>query len=289
MTQSAWPESPLVSAEELSGLVAEGSALIFDCRFDLKHPGQGFQSYLSAHLPGAHYANLDDNLSGRVTRRSGRHPVPFPRSFASFLARSGFTPKSKVVAYDAHGGAFASRLWWLMKYFGLGCTAVLDGGIGAWMKAGYPMDSGEVSVERQSMPELRPHPGFTLNSQGVANAFENGEIRLVDARAKDRFEGENETIDPVAGHVPGAINRPFQANLTDLGRFRESTQLRNEFRKLMGKMPPERVVHMCGSGVTACHNLLSMELAGLPGSKLFTESWSGWITDPKRPVALGPG
>lgn len=282
-----WPGSPLLSAQALSDLMVDGSALVFDCRFDLAHPRQGHQSYLSAHLPGAFYADLDQHLSGRVTRHSGRHPLPLPRTFASLLARAGYTPERKVVAYDAHGGAFAARLWWLMQYFGLGRTAVLDGGIGAWMAAGFGLESGEVSAVRQPLPELRSRPELTLGTQDVISALDSGDIRLLDARAANRYRGEDETIDPVAGHVPGAANRPFSANLGEGGRFRPPAELRSEFRKLLGKHSPGEAVHMCGSGVTACHNVLAMELAGLPGSQLYPESWSGWISDPQRPVALG--
>lgn len=282
-----WPDSPLVSVQTLSDLIADGSALVFDCRFDLAHPSQGRQSYLSAHLPGAFYANLDTHLSGRITRRSGRHPLPLPKTFASFLARAGYTAERKVVAYDAQGGAFAARLWWLMQYFGLGRTAVLDGGIGAWMATGLRLESGEAKATRQPLPELRSRPELTLGTQDVISALDSEDILLLDARAANRFRGEDETIDPVAGHVPGAVNRPFSSNLAEDGRFRPPAELRSEFRKLLGKHSPGELVHMCGSGVTASHNVLAMELAGMPGSKLYPESWSGWISDPQRPVTQG--
>lgn len=282
-----WPDSPLVSVQTLSELLAAGSVLVFDCRFDLAHPSQGLQSYLSAHIPGAIYADLDRHLSGHITRHSGRHPLPSPKVFASFLAQAGYTPERNVVAYDAQGGAFAARLWWLMQYFGLGRAAVLDGGIGAWMAAGCGLESGEASATRQPLPELRSRPELTLSTQDVISVLDSDDILLLDARAANRFRGEDETIDPVAGHVPGAVNRPFSSNLAEDGRFRPEAALRSEFRKLLGKHSPGELVHMCGSGVTASHNVLAMELAGMPGSKLYPESWSGWISDPQRPVALG--
>ena len=277
----------LVTAPQLAELIAEDAALVFDCRFDLFHPEQGRISWLSAHIPGAVYANLDKNLSGRVTSQSGRHPLPFPRSFAVFLARSGWTPDKRIVAYDAHGGAFASRLWWLMKYFGLGNTSLLDGGIGAWMAEGLPMESGEVTTRRVSLPELDPDPSLTFNSQGVLNSLNENSIVLLDARNEDRFEGQVEPIDTVAGHVPGAINHPMGRNNENGTFFRGSAELKAGFRSSLKKTDPETVVHMCGSGVTACQNLFAMELAGMTGPKLYVGSWSEWIRDPRRPILQG--
>lgn len=280
-------EELLVTAPQLAEMIAEDEVLVFDCRFDLFHPEQGLTSWLSAHIPGAVYANLDKNLSGRVTSQSGRHPLPFPRAFAVFLARSGWTAGKHVVAYDAHGGAFASRLWWLMRYFGLGNSRLLDGGIGAWMTEGFPMESGEIKTRRQALPELEPDPSMTLNSQGVLNSLNEEKIVLVDARTQDRFEGQLEPIDPVAGHVPGAINHPMGNNLENGTYFRNSAELSSGFRPLLKKSDPSEVVHMCGSGVTACQNMFAMELAGLHGSRIYVGSWSEWIRDPKRPVVQG--
>lgn len=280
-------EELLVTAPQLAELIAQDQALVFDCRFDLFHPEQGRTSWLSAHIPGAVYAHLDQNLSGRVTSQSGRHPLPFPRSFGVFLARSGWTPGKRVVAYDAHGGAFASRLWWLMRYFGLGNTSLLNGGIGSWMAEGLPMESGETKTRREALPELVPDPSMTLNSQGVLNSLNESDIVLVDARAEERFEGQSEPIDSVAGHVPGAINHPMTENLENGTYFRNQSELKAQFRPLVKKSDPSEVVHMCGSGVTACQNLFSMELAGLHGSKLYVGSWSEWIKDPRRPILQG--
>jgi thiosulfate/3-mercaptopyruvate sulfurtransferase len=280
-----WPDKPLVSAAELAELIASGSVLLFDCRFDLAHAQQGRSAWLSAHIPGAVYANLDQHLSGPISAHSGRHPLPAPDAFAAFLAGSGYTRDTRTVAYDAQGGAFAARLWWLMRYFGLGPCAVLDGGIGAWAAAGHSLEHGEVTPVPQDVPELTARPVMVLDSERVASGLESAEIRLLDARSANRFRGEDETLDPVAGHVPGALSHPFQNNLDERGHFRDAASLRAEFERALGAHRPEQTVHMCGSGVTACLNVLAMEWAGLPGSRLYPESWSGWITDPDRPVA----
>jgi thiosulfate/3-mercaptopyruvate sulfurtransferase len=280
-------ENLLISAKELSGLIHDKDALVFDCRFDLFHPSQGHLSWLAAHIPGAVYANLDKNLSGRVTNRSGRHPLPSPRSFAAFLARSGWTPGKRVLAYDAHGGAFASRLWWLMKYFDLGGVSILDGGIGAWMAEGYTMESGEVKPGRQPSPELEPHPELLLTSLQVVKALQKNEIQLVDARSRERFEGQSEPIDSAAGHIPGATNHPTDLNLEHGKFFKTAAEIRSAFRPVTRNVEPSRLVHMCGSGVTACQNQFAMELAGIKDSRVYIGSWSEWIRDPGRPVVQG--
>ncbi len=280
-------ENQLVSVQELADLIADSAVTVFDCRFDLRHPEQGRNTWLAAHIPGAVYTHLDDNLAGRISAQSGRHPLPFPRSFAAFLARSGWTPDKRVVAYDAHGGAFATRFWWLMKYFGLGATSLLDGGIGAWRAAGMQMESGPVRTTRQPIPAVTPHPEMTLNVQGVLISLENEEIQLLDARAERRFNGLEEPIDTVAGHIPGALNHPFERNLLNGTHFRSSAELKSLFRHALGKKDPSRIVHMCGSGVTACHNLFAMELCGIEGARVYVGSWSEWIRDPARPVVRG--
>ncbi len=277
----------LVSVDELEQLIDDGGTVVFDCRFDLMHPQQGRNSWLAAHIPGAVYAHMDDNLSGRITSTSGRHPLPNTRSFASFLARAGWEPGMNVVAYDAHGGAYAARMWWLMKYYGHP-AAILSGGIGAWMSTSRPLESGEVNPERKPLPSLRCDPGQTLSTAEVRTGLADGSIVLLDARDADRFLGQNETIDPVAGHVPGARNRPFKDSLDLEGRFKAQAALRSGFAQATRGFDPDRVVHMCGSGVTACHNLFAMELAGLEGSRLYPGSWSEWIRDPRRPVEPRP-
>ncbi|NNE05133.1 MAG: sulfurtransferase [Xanthomonadales bacterium] len=280
-------ESPLISVSELRDLIADGSVLVFDCRFDLFHPDRGHNSWLAAHIPGAVYAHLDDQLAGRVTRSSGRHPLPATRSFAAFLARSGWTKDKTVVAYDGHGGVFAARLWWLMEYFGLPGARILDGGIAAWMAASLPLESGEVGTARVDTPQLTPRPAMIASSNEIAARLEDDDLVLVDARAARRFEGLEEPIDPVAGHVPGALNHPTDKNLDEQSRFRSPGELKQQFQKLVGKQPSTDIVHMCGSGVTACHNLLAMELAGITGSRIYAGSWSEWIRNPSRPVVRG--
>ena len=277
----------LVSAKRLAHWIEQGEALVFDCRFDLFHPGQGRNSWLAAHIPGAVYAHLDKNLSGRITAQSGRHPLPVPRSFATFLGQSGWTPEKKVVAYDAHGGVFAARLWWLMKYFGLAPAFLLDGGIGAWMTEGLQMQSGEVTTGRQPAPKLTPQPGLIVNSQEVLDSLDEGGMQLLDARAANRFEGQVEPIDAVGGHIPGAMNRPTSMNLVNGTFFRSAAELQASFRPLIGRDGADKIVHMCGSGVTACHNQFAMELAGLEGSRLYPGSWSEWIRVASRPIVRG--
>lgn len=290
--QEPWPSSPLINADELATLISDGSALVFDCRFNLMHTALGRNSWLSAHIPGAVYADLDQNLSGRVTRLSGRHPLPQARSFAAFLGRSGWRSDCKVVAYDAHGGAFAARLWWLMSYFGLGRTAVLDGGINAWMSAGNSLEHGAFQPSRQPSPELKPEASMALSSKAIESAVENGSLEngeavLIDARSNARFEGLEEPIDAIAGHIRGAINLPMEQNLNKEGRFKSPAELQSRFKRVLARTGPDQAIHMCGSGVTACHNLLAMEYAGLNGSRLFADSWSGWISDPARPTVKG--
>lgn len=274
----------LVSPAQLAGLVAQRACVIVDCRFDLKQPAQGRADWLAGHIPGAVHADLDRDLAAPVTPASGRHPLPGAGEFATFLARSGWVPGRRIVAYDAGSGAFAVRLWWLMRYFGNDCVSLLDGGIAAWQAAGLPLDCCEQAPPPESKVELHPDTGMALDTHGIIEALDGAAIVLLDARDAARFAGEVEPIDPVAGHVPGAANRPFTENLRGDGRWRPATELRAAFEALGD---PERVVHMCGSGVTACHNLFAMELAGLAGSRLYAGSWSEWIRDPQRPVATG--
>jgi len=281
------PGGQLVSAEELAGLLAEGCALVFDCRFDLLHPELGRNSWLAAHIPGAVYAHLDEDLSGRVTAHSGRHPLPAAHSFAAYLARSGWDPEKKIVAYDAHGGAIAARLWWLVRYFGLGDASLLDGGIGAWMAEGLPLESGPVEVERTAAPELSPVSHMAVSTDEILQGMESGEMLLLDVRSAERFSGRAEPIDPVAGHIPGAVNHPLESNLREGNRFKSPEELQAAYRPLLGKRDPSCAVAMCGSGVTACQALFAMDVAGLEGGRLYAGSWSEWIRDPRRPIVQG--
>jgi thiosulfate/3-mercaptopyruvate sulfurtransferase len=283
----------LISAEELRADLREapGDApcVVVDCRFNLVDPDEGRSQWLAGHIPGAVYADLDRDLAAPITATSGRHPLPEREHFAAWLSSSGWSPGVPMIAYDAQGGAFAARLWWLMRYFGQPVVQLLDGGLPAWNAMGGRLAAGEVSVSPTPVAEvlasLEPRESLLLDVTALETALQEGEITLLDARDAARFAGEVEPIDPVAGHVPGAYSRPFNFSLDDRGRFLEPVDLRADFQDRLQGLGPEAVVHMCGSGVTACHNLFAMELAGLAGSRLYPGSWSEWIRDPRRGVA----
>ncbi|HEX7416694.1 MAG TPA: sulfurtransferase [Steroidobacteraceae bacterium] len=280
----------LIEVHELARLLAPGSTAaslaIIDCRFELGRPAAGAAAFAEAHLPGALYADLERDLSGPVTPTSGRHPLPEPRKLARRLGAWGIAADVQVVAYDQGNGAFAARLWWLLRWLGAERVAVLNGGFAAWVAAGQPVTAAVLGrAPREFVPRLRAHAAVT--SDEVARDLASGAIRLVDARAADRFAGQNETIDPVAGHVAGAVNHPFASNLDANGRFRDAAALRERWLATLAGRTPQALVAMCGSGVTACHNLLALELAGLPGARLYAGSWSEWIRDPSRPIATG--
>lgn len=277
----------LISPLELAGRIDKAGWVLFDCRFNLADPAAGLRLYHEGHLPGARYAHLDHDLSSPITALTGRHPLPDPQRLAAMLADRGVGSSTQVVVYDDAAGAFAGRLWWLLRWLGHRSVAVLDGGIKHWLREGLALDAKE--------PPAAERMGFTaaadrrlwLDVGEVRQGLDQKSIVLVDARTPERYRGEQEPIDPVAGHVPGAVNRPFQRNLDADGRFLPPPELRAQFRQLIGDTEPLHVVHMCGSGVTACHNLLAMEVAGLKGSRLYAGSWSEWIRDPSRPVATG--
>lgn len=277
----------LVSATELQTRLEAGNTRVFDCRFNLADPDQGRAEWRVGHIPGAVHADLDRDLASPVTAVSGRHPLPVADDFAAFLARAGWVPGLDIVAYDAQGGAFAARLWWLMRYFGHDVVSLLDGGLPAWEAAGGRLVSGEENVEAATATRLRPDAAQVMDAGAVAAGLASGRIVLIDARDEARFAGKTEPIDPIAGHVPGAVNRPFQRNLGEGGRFRSADALRQGFENGLAGRAPSEVVHMCGSGVTACHNQFAMAQAGLPGSRLYVGSWSEWIRDPGRPVGTG--
>lgn len=282
-------EKILVSAKELQQLQAEGNSMVVDCRFNLIDAQAGYQSYLGGHIPGAVYANLDKDLSSPVTPVSGRHPLPDSQRFAEFLSRCGWQSGMSLVAYDDMGGAFAARLWWLMKYFGLSGAALLDGGLKAWMDEGYDTASGsaDLSVASTAIVEMQPQPEMLMTADEVEKQLASQELLLVDARAGERFRGDIEPIDAVAGHVPGAKNFPFSENMTPAGLFKQSQEIRQQWLQMQGDVHTDKLVHMCGSGVTACFNQFAAELAGIHGSKLYAGSWSEWIRDPERGVEAG--
>ncbi len=277
----------LIDPETLQAHLEDPDWVVVDCRFSLSDPAYGRRAYQEAHIPGAVYAHLDEDLSGPIVPgRTGRHPLPDPDRLARKLSAWGIDNRTQVVAYDDAGGAFAARLWWLLGWLGHDAVAVLDGGWPRWVREGRPVRGGiETRPPRTFVPHLRPEQVATADE--VLRHLHDPAWRLLDARAPERYRGELEPIDPVAGHIPGAVNAPFAENLTPEGTFRPPEQLRQRFEALLGDVPPERVICYCGSGVTAAHNLLAMAHAGLPGARLYAGSWSEWITDPRRPVARG--
>ena len=276
----------LIDANTLSEQLRREDLSLFDCRFDLGNVSWGETEYARAHLPGALYLHLDRDLSSPISAQSGRHPLPDPGSFAARLAELGVTPESQIVAYDQGNGAYGARLWWLARWIGLRNVAVLDGGIAAWRAAGLPLETA-VRTPKPSAFTPTVTPNAWVTSDAVDELRQRPGNLLVDARGAERFAGRNETLDPVAGHVPGARNRPFLDNLGADGRFLPADVLRQQFTTLLGSTNASSVVAMCGSGVTACHNLLALEHAGFSGARLYAGSWSEWIRDPRRPVATG--
>ncbi|MBA2350295.1 MAG: STAS/SEC14 domain-containing protein [Burkholderiales bacterium] len=277
--------STLIAASQLITHLSDPNWIIFDCRHDLADFDAGESSYGESHIPGARFAHLDRNLAGVKNGRNGRHPLPHPKDMAAWLGSQGVANDSQVVAYDASGGIFAARLWWLLRWLGHDKVAVLDGGWQAWAMAGYPATT--------EPPELTPREFYASAASGAVDVnfvhshLQQASMRLLDARAADRFAGENETLDPIGGHIPGALNRSYKNNLDQQGRFKPADVLRREFQEMLGSGSPGQIVHQCGSGVTACHNLLAMEIAGLSGSRLYPGSWSEWCSDTRRPIATG--
>jgi len=277
--------TPLIDAATLRTLQASAAPLVLlDCGFDLADATAGERAFADGHLPGAVYAHLDRDLSGTRDGHNGRHPLPTREAWAATLGRWGVAPGVPVVLYDDHGGVYAARAWWLLRWAGHGPCAVLDGGRAAWRAAGGELVAGSATppTPRPPYPMAAAPAMPTLNTAEVQHAL--GGRAIVDARAPERFRGEVEPLDPVAGHIPGALNRFFRLNLADDGRFKPAAQLRAEYQALLGG---RQAVHQCGSGVTACHNLLAMAAAGLDMGALYPGSWSAWCSDPARPVARG--
>ena len=274
----------LFSAADLRSVQENSECVTVDCRFNLSEPSAGLASYLESHIPGAVYAHLDDDLSSPITNSSGRHPLPDAHDFALFLARAGWCPGKLLVAYDDAGGMIAARLWWLMKYFGHDCAVLLDGGLGAWRRAGFSLEGGNAKVAGGSPAVLRPNNDLVLSTSELIEGLSKQEILLVDARANERFTGEVEPLDSVAGHISGAANFPFSENLSGDGTLKPVDELRRGLQELCHEIAAQKLVHMCGSGVTACFNIFVSELTGLEDSKLYAGSWSEWIRDPSRVV-----
>jgi thiosulfate/3-mercaptopyruvate sulfurtransferase len=277
---------PLVDVDTLARHLGRPDWVVVDCRFTLTNPPAGRAAYDRGHIPGARYAHLDDDLARRPGASEGRHPLPDPQYFAATLGGWGIDRASTVVAYDEASGAVAARLWWLLRWLGHERCAVLDGGFAAWQAAGQPLeqDAPRIAPRRYELP--RPASDVVVETGDIAARVAAGDL-LLDARAAPRYRGEQEPIDPKAGHVPGARNRPFSANVTAAGTFRPAAELRAELTELLDGRDAMRVIAMCGSGVTACHLLLALEAAGLGQGRLYAGSWSEWIRDPRRPIRTG--
>jgi thiosulfate/3-mercaptopyruvate sulfurtransferase len=291
----------LVTAQQLKALQAAGSPLmVFDCSFDLQNPAAGEEEYRKAHIPGAVYADLDTALSDQGVvdpdgthhphpdaASAGRHPLPSREKFAMWLSSVGFANEMQAVVYDRQRSSYCGRLWWMLKWAGHDAVAVLDGGLQAWQAAGGEVtDRAEPSHFQSNFKLGRPLRTLATTQDVQSRLGQPGQT-LIDARAAARFRGEVEPLDPVAGHIPGALNRPFPLNMDSEGKFKPAAQLKAEFAQLLGGRDPASVVHHCGSGVSSLPNLIAMELAGLGPTALYAGSWSEWCSDPKRPVARG--
>lgn len=284
----------LITPRQLAARLEDRDLVVIDCRFDLARPHWGREAYASARIPHAIYAHLDQDLSGKPSPSTGRHPLPAVEDLAARLGHWGIDAQVHVIAYDQGSGAYAARLWWLLRWLGHSRVAVLDGGLAAWQEEKLPLHTARISQARAGRParhfEPRPDADMVVSTSELERLIGEGEIAsadqvLIDARSAERFAGRGETIDPVAGHIPGARNHPFADNLDSTGRFLDRGTLRERFAKTLEGVPPDAAICMCGSGVTACHNLLAMEVAGLEGARLYAGSWSEWIRDPNRPIA----
>ena len=279
--------STLINAEELAGRLGSPGWVVVDCRFDLADPAAGEAAWRAGHIPGAVFADLDRLLSGPVSpERGGRHPLPDPEALCAGLGRLGIHTDSQVVGYDASAGMLAGRLWWLLRWLGHERVAVLDGGLDAWLRAGYEV----TATQPEPAPcEFRGEAGSmpVLNAEQVAAGIADGSLVVVDVRAAERFRGESEPLDKLAGHVPGAVNLPLGNNLSAAGDFLPPPALSMLYESRLPATDPSALAFMCGSGVSACHSLLALELIGWSGAALYAGSWSDWISDPHRPVATG--
>jgi len=276
----------LCTTSQLAQLIDDKELVIIDCRFDLAKPNWGFDNYKIGHIPGAFFANLDNDLAGVITSKTGRHPLPDQEEFVRKLDHWGINNNSQVVVYDTTGGAFAARLWWMLKYYGHKQVAVLDGGLQKWINDGYSISLGNEILKRHGVSFI---PAIDKTCEVSTVEIEqlrlNSTILIIDARTPQRYRGETEPIDTVAGHIPGAINRFHGDNLSLDRSFKSPGNLRTEFETLLHGRSPENVIIYCGSGVTSCHHLLAMEIAGLSGARLYVGSWSEWIRDPNHPIA----
>ncbi len=277
----------LISTEDLAARLSDPDLVVFDCRHDLMDVEAGRRAFTVDHIPGARFAHLDENLSGAKTGRTGRHPLPDVAALSKWLGEQGVDSRKQVVTYDASGSFFAARLWWMLRWLGHESVAVLDGGLPKWKAEGRALTPSAAQVE-PTIFTPRQRDTIKVDAATVLENLRSPAMLIVDARTPERFAGINETMDPVGGHIPGAVNRFFQLNLAADGTFKAPDVLRGEFTELVAGHSPEQVVHQCGSGVTACHNVLAMEVAGLAASRLYPGSWSEWCSDPSRPMDLRP-
>jgi thiosulfate/3-mercaptopyruvate sulfurtransferase len=275
----------LIDTTELARHGGDPAFVVVDVRHDLAQPGYGENAYAQAHVPGAVFAHIDRDLSAPATGRNGRHPLPTPEAAAAVFGRLGIDTTKQVVAYDQGSGVYAARLWWMLRWLGHDNVAVLDGGFAKWSREGRPVESEARAAKPATFLPARVRP--TVNATGVAASLPRHDLVLLDARAAERYRGDVEPLDPVAGHIPGALNRPHSRNVAADGTFRSATELLGEFEAMLHGRSPGDVVHYCGSGVSACHNILAMTIAGYPLTRLYPGSWSEWCADPKRPVAKG--
>jgi thiosulfate/3-mercaptopyruvate sulfurtransferase len=282
------PFTTILASSSLASHLADPQWVVLDCRFTLDDPSAGEREYAESHIPGAVYVHLDRDLSGTKTGQNGRHPLPSIEEMAQRFGALGIDAESQVVAYDQGPGAYASRLWWMLRYLGHDAVAVLDGGFARWAGERRPVRAGLESRDARTLtPRVRREMLVTVDE--LARRLHEPELRLVDARSSERYRGEVEPIDRVPGHIPGAVNHHYQRNLGPDGGFLGATELRAQLAGVLADTPPGHVITYCGSGVTACHNLLAMEIAGLPGARLYAGSWSEWSADPGRPVEQGGG
>jgi thiosulfate/3-mercaptopyruvate sulfurtransferase len=272
----------LISARELADILGDRSLIVIDVRHDLGDHGLGRRLYDAGHIPGAHFLSVETDLAGPHTGKNGRHPLPTIEAFAATMSAVGVDARKQVVAYDGGTSTYAARLWWNLRWLGHAHVAVLDGGFRAWQAAGLPVSTDVPTPQASTfVPNVSERP---VDVDTLVAHRGDPDYTLVDARGADRFRGQNETIDPVAGHIPGSRSRPFTTNLNKDQTFKDSATLRAEWEQALGDRAPEQVVHTCGSGVTAANNLLAMEVAGLSGSRLYPGSWSEWSSDPSRPI-----
>ncbi len=276
----------IISAQQLNEIIDQDNVRVFDCRFSLKDPQGGLKNYQVGHLPNAQFADMDTQLSSAMTETSGRHPLPDAEQFTHQLKQWGVNNDTQVIAYDDISGAFAARLWWMMRWLGHDNVAVLDGGMKQWTDAGFALSQAQVDVAPGNFSGTA-NMAWLMDIDTVEKELAGNNIVLIDARAADRYTGKDQKTDPVPGHVPGASNLPFGGNLTQDGLFASPEVIKQRFNNVIDQQSLTNVVNMCGSGVTACHNLLAQAVAGLPPTKLFIGSWSQWIRDPSREVATG--